>query len=167
VLAHWITAALVLVLWVFGRNLDLFPHGDIRMQARSVHMLFGLVVLAVILERIWRRFHHPVAPPHGSPQWANRAAALMHLALYILVLAVIVVGLGTEWARGDRIFGLFKVTAFDPTHPAVRREWGDVHGLLANILLCLALAHAFAAVAHEFVWRDGVLSRMIPALRRT
>jgi cytochrome b561 len=164
---HWLTAALILLQWYMGRNLDWFPPPTVRMYARSTHMLIGLAVLAIVAERIWRRFRKPVAHPPGGPRWANDAATAVHWALYALVVAVILAGLVTVWMRGDPIFGLFRVPAFDPSHKEYRRIAGDFHGLLANILLGAAAFHALAALVHEWAWKDGVLARMIPVLRRS
>jgi cytochrome b561 len=44
----------------------------------------------------------------------------------------------------------------------MRRPITQWHGLAANILLGLALFHAAAALVHHYLWRDGVLGRMLP-----
>ncbi|HEY4030642.1 MAG TPA: cytochrome b/b6 domain-containing protein [Caulobacteraceae bacterium] len=163
---HWLTAGLILLQWVLGRELDWFHAGPPRVFARSFHMLVGLVVLAFILERVWRRLRHPVAHAAGGPPIANRAAIAVHWALYLLVVFVILVGVVLVWVRGDQVFGLFKVPAFDPKHREYRRMVGDFHGLVANVILAVAGCHALAALVHEGVWRDGVLARMVPLLRR-
>jgi cytochrome b561 len=41
-------------------------------------------------------------------------------------------------------------------------DWGDVHGLLGDVLMWLAGAHAVAAIYHHVVKRDGVLVSMLP-----
>jgi cytochrome b561 len=47
----------------------------------------------------------------------------------------------------------------DPALPGPITNW---HGLAANVLLGLALLYAAAALLHYYVFRDGVLRRMIP-----
>lgn len=163
---HWLTAGLILFQWIFGRNIDWFHAGPERVDARSVHMLVGLVVLAFVVWRIWRRFSHPVALASAGPGWARAAAFATHWSLYALVLALLLAGVFTAWVRGDSIFGLFEIPAFDPAHRELRHQVGRFHGLLANLVLWLAAFHALAALAHEGVWRDGVLGRMIPVLRK-
>ena len=66
------------------------------------------------------------------------------------------------WVRGDTLFNLFKITAFDPDNKALRRTVGDLHGLCANAVLILAACHACAGLFHHYVWKDGVLQRMLP-----
>ena len=41
-------------------------------------------------------------------------------------------------------------------------EAGNVHVLLRAVLLILILAHVAGALAHAFVFQDGVVRRMLP-----
>ena len=36
------------------------------------------------------------------------------------------------------------------------------HELAANTIVILAAIHAAAALVHHYLWRDGVLRRMLP-----
>jgi cytochrome b561 len=40
---------------------------------------------------------------------------------------------------------------------------GDIHGFFANVLLILALGHALMALYHQYILKDGLLSRMMKA----
>jgi cytochrome b561 len=68
-------------------------------------------------------------------------------------------------ARGDNLFGLVQVPAFDPGNRALRRAAAGWHELAANWLLILAGLHALVALAHHYIRRDGVLRRMLPGLK--
>ena len=37
---------------------------------------------------------------------------------------------------------------------------GDIHAVLANALMILAGGHALMAIYHQFIVRDGLLTRM-------
>jgi cytochrome b561 len=65
--------------------------------------------------------------------------------------------------RGDNIFNLFTIPAFDPGNKALRGQVEDLHTLFANVLFGLAGFHTASGVAHHFIWKDGVLRRMFPA----
>ena len=67
--------------------------------------------------------------------------------------------------RGDNIFNLFKVPAFEPSNKQLREEVVDLHGLLANALLILAAGHSLLAIWHHVILKDGVLKRMWPNLK--
>jgi cytochrome b561 len=163
---HWWVALGVVSQWILGRSIDAFPAGPLRVDARSAHILLGLAVLALAAWRIiWRLRFAPQLAPAGPPA-IRRLARVMHTALYLLLVATLGLGLALEWVRGDSLFNLFKIPALDPHHREWRRQVGSVHELLANLLLATATAHALAGLIHAAVWRDGVLGRMIPALRR-
>ena len=55
IILHWVTAALVVLLWGIAQVIDLFPKGSPRIAARSVHITLGLLLGVVLVMRIlWR-----------------------------------------------------------------------------------------------------------------
>src|SRR5580658_10151816 len=159
---HWTTAALVVLLWLIGQTIDWAPSGPLRVDYRSLHILLGITLAGVFTSRvIWRLRRGRSLPGVGSElmEWIAR---LTHWALYVLILTTLVLGLANVWVRGDAIFNLFSVPAFDPANKALRTLIGDWHALAANAILILAGVHAAAALFHHIVLRDGVLRRMLP-----
>jgi cytochrome b561 len=52
---HWISAAIILTLWVVGQNIDSFEKGDPRVIVRSIHITLGLILALVFVIRVnWR-----------------------------------------------------------------------------------------------------------------
>jgi cytochrome b561 len=164
---HWVTALLVIVQWVGAHAIDMFPKGPLRVDARSTHIAIGVALLVVVIARLVWRFTHAQRPALVGPAPLRITAVTMHWMLYGLVLAVLIIGVANVVVRGDSIFGLFKIPAFDPQNKALRAQVGDVHEWLANILLVAAGLHAIAALIHDRLWQRGSLARMIPALRKT
>lgn len=165
ILLHWLSAALVAGLWILGQCIDFFPAGTARINARSVHILVGALLAVVLLARIvWRARGGAKLPPADAGP-AGKAAVGVHHLLYLLLVAAVVVGLGTEWIRGDNLFNLFTIPAYDPANKPLRHDAVELHGLIANVLLVVAGLHAAAAVWHHRVLKDGVLRRMWPGLR--
>jgi cytochrome b561 len=162
IVLHWITAVLIGVLWVIGQTVDFAPSGPLRVDYRSLHIALGVALMGVIALRVlWRLTHGRSLPGVGS-EWMERVARLTHWVLYLLIATTLVLGLVNVWVRGDVIFNLFTVPAFDPGNRALRRLIGDWHALAANGILILAGLHAAAALFHHYVLRDGVLRRMLP-----
>lgn len=162
---HWITAVLVVALWCLGQTLDWFPRGAPRLAALSTHISLGVALAGVLLARLfWRGSAGRHLPP-ADPGALGVLAQLAHTALYLLLIAVVGLGLGLEWLRGDSIFGLFSLPGLAPTDRAVRHAFTGLHSLLANAVLIVAGLHALAALAHHYVLRDSVLRRMVPGLR--
>lgn len=157
---HWATAALVAALWTLGETIDWFPKGSLRVGARGVHIVLGATLAAVLLARVqWRLTGGLRLPPasHGLPQ---RLASAVHVLLYVLLAAVVLLGLANAWVRGDTLFGWFTIPAFDPGNKPLRETVEELHGLAANTLLVVAGGHALAALVHHVGLKDGVLARM-------
>jgi cytochrome b561 len=161
---HWATAALVVALWVIGQTVDWFPRGHVRGILWSTHFTLGAVLIVVWLSRIvWRVRSGRRLPGLGSPMLVTLAKA-GHGLLYLGIGLVCAVGIANLFAHGSSVWGLihFPKIADKSTRGliAVSHEWG------ANLLLALAAGHACVALLHQFVLRDGALSRMWPALSR-
>jgi cytochrome b561 len=163
---HWITAFLVVAQWLGAHTIDWFPRGPMRVDARSTHILIGVVLLAIIVVRMVWRLTRAQRPAPIGPRAVRTAAPAVHWALYGVVIAVLAAGVMNVLVRGDSIFGLFKVPALHPGDKVLRDQVESIHELLANILLVVAGLHAVSALIHSWVSRDAVLARMIPALRR-
>ena len=82
--------------------------------------------------------------------------------MYALVISILLPGLSTVWAQGDSIYGLFSIPSYDPASLDFGDQVANVHGTTVNILLILVAIHACAALVHQFVWKDGLLRRMLP-----
>jgi cytochrome b561 len=152
--------------WLGAHAIDWFPRGGPRTDARSLHILFGVLLAIVILWRlVWRRAGGRRLPPsdQGLLRWL---ALLVHVGLYALVIATVGLGVINAWVRGDSLFGLFSIPQLAGVSKDQRGQIEDVHGLCANAILVLAGLHASAALWHQYGRRDGVLARMIPVLRR-
>jgi cytochrome b561 len=100
-------------------------------------------------------------------RWHRAAAHANHWSLYALLVAVPITG----WLGGSKypaleVFGLFRLPALAAPDKAAGEELFELHETLVFITLALVAIHVAAALFHYFIRRDGVLSRMIPALRR-
>jgi cytochrome b561 len=159
---HWTSAALVGVLWVIGQTVDFAPSGALRVDYRSLHILCGITLAGVFVARVVWRLRRGRRLPGAGGALMELAARLTHWALYLLILTTLMLGVANVWMRGDVIFNLFTVPAFDPSNRALRTLIGDWHALAANAILILAGVHAAAALFHHYILRDGVLRRMLP-----
>lgn len=162
---HWLTAALVGLLWVIGQTVD-FPSGGWRVDYRSVHIVLGVVLIGVLVARLVWRISRGTAMIPDRHRLLAVAAKALHWALYILLVATLGLGVIYEWARGDSIFNLFRLPSFAPGDRALIHWIGGWHALAANAVLIVAGVHALAALAHHYVLRDDVLTRMAPFLQR-
>ncbi len=159
---HWLTAGLVVSQWAGAHMIDWFPRGPLRVDARSVHIVLGLTLLAVFVARVvWRATDGRRLPPadHGV---LHVLAKGTHWAMYALIGSVLALGVFNVWVRGDSIFNAFAIPAYDSADKALRDTVQEWHATLATIVLGLAGFHAAAALVHRYLWHDGLLARMLP-----
>jgi cytochrome b561 len=161
---HWVSALLVLMLWAVGQTIDFFPKGSPRITVRSLHITAGVVLGIMLVMRIAWRLGQGTRLPPADTGWTGKLGTAAHYLLYLLLLAVVALGIACVWIRGDTLFNLFTVPAFDPTNKQLKHDAVELHGLMANSLLFLACLHAAAAIWHHAGARDGVLRRMWPSI---
>lgn len=144
---HWLVVLLIAVNYIvsdgMGRALRSHLKGEtVTGLTPTVHVYLGLALLALVLVRLAVRLFRGTPPElAGGPDWAAPVARWTHRLLYLLLLAVPLLGV-LAWYGGVH-------------------EAGDIHVLAMNAMLILAGLHAAAALAHHFVLRDEGLMRML------
>lgn len=161
---HWLVVGLVAAQWIGGRTIDWFPKGELRIDARSVHILVGAILAAAIALRVYWKLFRAAKPPAATGDRLDAAARTAHWGLLLTVGAVAALGLVLEGLRGDSLFNLARLPALGsfspPERHATANQITDWHALAANALLVFAALHAGAALVHQFIIKDDVLRRM-------
>jgi cytochrome b561 len=159
---HWTTVGLIAGLWVIGQTADLIPRGPFRTGIWSIHVTLGIVTAFVLLTRVaWRAHFGRVLPPADTGILYVIAKAT-HYTLYVLLAAVVVLGIADASYRGFSLFGVWSVPQFGTGDRAIRHSIDEWHELGANVLMLVGIIHALAALGHHYVWRDRLLRRMQP-----
>lgn len=165
VVLHWGVALTVFGLFGVGLwMVGLDYYSPWYQQAPFLHKSVGVVLFAVMLLRlVWRWISPPPPALATHARWERIGAHLGHLALYLLVFAILISGylISTADGRPVSVFGLFEVPA---TLSGLDRQEdiaGAVHYWLAWTLIALVVVHAAAALKHHFIDRDVTLLRML------
>ncbi|MFI5014535.1 MAG: cytochrome b [Hyphomicrobiales bacterium] len=157
---HWATATLVVVLWVTGQTAGWIPKGPINTDYRSIHVVLGFALTILLLWRIiWRGVGGRRLPAADTGALQILAEAT-HTVLYLLLLTALTLGVVNAFVRAHNLFDVVSLPQLGDR--ALRRSITQWHGLAANLVLGLAFLHAAAALAHHYVFKDGVLRRMLP-----
>lgn len=157
---HWLVAFLVVEQWIGAQVIDFFPRGAPRVDARSVHIAGGVLLGVLLLIRVLWRGTGGRRLPASDVGIRHTLAVAIHGALYLLVAAMIGVGLALTLARGDSIFNLFTLPRFATNDLADTIQ--EVHATIGYLILGTAGLHALAALVHHYILKDGVLRRMLP-----
>jgi len=167
---HWLIAAAIIGMLVFGKYMNGLPDTDANKFALyQLHKSVGITILVLSVARLGWRLVNVVPPlPAGMPAWQRWGAHLSHFGLYVLMIGIPLSG----WARvsSDPIgiptiwFGMFEI----PPLPGlgvgkdISHDMHEAHELLGNAMILLLLLHVGAALKHHFWDRDTVLRRMLP-----
>jgi cytochrome b561 len=171
---HWSVVLLVALAWVLGLIGDELPKGAPEAAALFIHISAGLLVIFLTVLRLFWRVadKSPQAEKTEYGEWAfagwiGLGAKLAHLGLYVLLIAVPVLGIAVQFARGKGlpVLGLFEIASPWSADRAFARNLNGIHELAAHGLVALAGLHAAAALVHHWVFEDRTLRRMLPGSR--
>lgn len=146
---HWVIAALIGLNYIVSDDMGKIFDGTLEGKSpegwtQFVHVPVGLAIMALVVLRLLVRFLQGVPPaiPSDKPLM-DMAANLTHKALYILMFVGPALGAFT-WFRG------VEATA-------------DLHVYAINAMMILIGLHAVAALFHQYIVKDGLLTRMLRA----
>lgn len=161
---HWLTAMLIFIafpLGVYMHNLRLSPT---KLQLYSYHKWIGITALLIVILRVVWRLAKGAPAPLPGPAWQQKAAALTHGVLYVLMFAVPLSGWLMSSAKGVPVvyFGVLQLPDFVGKHEVLGDILKRAHAWLNFSMIGLVALHVVAALKHHFIDRDETLVRMSP-----
>lgn len=166
---HWLLALAILVMAGVGIYMTDLPVSPWRMKLYNWHKWAGVSFLVLtVLRLLWRATHRPPSLPQavtlGMPTWQLRAHDATHMLMYVLFFAVPLFGWAYSSAAGYPIvlFGQIPLPDFIGPDKALAEIIKPLHELSALALLGLTGLHVVAALKHQWIDRDGLLTRMLP-----
>lgn len=162
---HWAVALGVIVQLALGWGSEAIDDAADGMRVLRIHFQLGVLLLMAMLLRIaWRLSGRVPVADMQAPRWRRRAAGCVHATLYLLLLLLPASGYVIwVWMDASRellgvltVPALFVPPAEDETGRAI--AW-YVHWACAWTLAALVALHAAAALWHQWVLRDGLISR--------
>jgi cytochrome b561 len=146
---HWLVATAVITQFATGWVWGIYERGsDPRMVLFRIHIVVGSIILALALVRVvWRLTHKAPPLPQGMSRATQIASKATHGLLYLAILV-------------QPALGLLAITAFGKS---LGRWPRDFHMVLVNVIAAIIVLHVAAAIWHQFIRRDGLIRRMLPA----
>jgi cytochrome b561 len=163
---HWLMFALLAAQVLVGWFMPHIRRGTPQDGLVDLHLSLGATLLLLVILRLAWRVIRPTPLATTMAPWERVLAQLTHALLYLLLLAIPLLG----WAAAGffgftvRLFGLIPLPALADNTKAWAHTAGDVHTALTYVLLALVALHVLAALWHHFVRRDRVLQRMLPGV---
>ncbi len=162
---HWLMLLLFVAVYGSIELRELFDKGsDPREMLKSWHFMLGITIFILVWLRIAARLSGPTPAITPEPEKIQQLAAkLLHLALYVLMIAMPISGYLLLSASGKPIpfFGL-ELPALLNTDKELGKQIKEVHEFLGTTGYFLIGAHFAAALYHHLIVRDNTMTRMLP-----
>jgi cytochrome b561 len=167
---HWLIVVLLVVQFAVAWTMP-----DIRRDTKPVdlvawHLSVGMFVMLAMLTRLgWRAVSSVPPPASDLGPLLRRVSGVTHFVLYCLLFVLPLFGWMNANARGwtVRLFGSIPLPALVVPGSPLGRAMGDVHGIVAWVLLGAIGLHVLGALYHRLVLKDALLQSMLPRMGRS
>lgn len=161
VILHWTLAIFILGAIFMGAFVldEMASDHPQKILFLKLHIIVGIGILLFTLLRLYVRYRTPQpAPVSSDNKLMDKTAKGIHLLLYLLTILTVLAGI-TLAISADLPNVLLNHEGVLP------KDFEDflaheVHDIFANLLLYTIGLHAVAALYHQFILKDGLLSRM-------
>lgn len=155
---HWLTALLIFMPLLFGFFVFARTPDAEEAQMLGMHKWTGIILGLVIIARLVTRFvfKRPAPADAGHPV-LNWIGKIVHFLLYAGIFGMLFTG---DFL--DEAYGLENIMAGNGTMPENLFVYPEriIHGNAAYIIAALIALHVGAALYHQFIRKDNLLSRM-------
>lgn len=157
---HWLMALLVIMMLGVGKfampGID--PSDPQKPMMLQSHTYIGGAIAVLLIIRLILRFTTKMpAPADAGNAFLNFVGKAVHFLLYFFLIGMAVSGLGLF-----QLANLPAVFSGAAPYPSNFFEYLPRmgHGLLSWLVLALVALHFGAAMFHQFIKKDNLLSRM-------
>ncbi len=170
IVLHWLIAVLIVLNVIGAFVAEDLPKAD-RFILMGYHKATGITILVLTVAWIvWRLMHKTPPLVESLKAWEAALARVTHAGFYFLMLAVPLAGwaLSSASTKGKPVslFGIVNIPALPvgSDEPTVDM-FGELHEVLAFLMIGLFVLHVVAALKHQFFDKDETMRRMVPWLK--
>jgi len=155
---HWVTAALVLVIFPLGKYMDELSKAE-KMNVLPAHALLGILVLLLTLLRIYFFFKHkrPESVKTGS-SLNDKFAVFIQSSFYYFLIVLVLTGIGVIITGGYWEALLNGTTDALKSHGSIPLL--SLHALLATIIMILLTVHVIGVFRHLIKKKENIFKRI-------
>jgi cytochrome b561 len=161
VILHWVLAIVILGAILMGAVVLVEMDSDHpqKILLLKLHIIVGVGILLFTLLRLFVRFRTAQpAPLVSSNKWMDKLAATVHYLLYLLTILTVLSGLTLAIAADLPDVLLNHIGELPKDYDDFLAH--EAHEVFAKLLLLIIALHAAAALYHQFILKDSLLSRM-------
>ena len=162
---HWLVALGIIGLTALGWwMVGLSYYDSWYNRSLELHRAGGMIVLCLASFFIAWKFISPSPDLQAElADWEKLAARAAHGLLLVAMLVIPLSGyiISTSAGAGFAFFGLFEIPAIIQTSERARDIAIEIHYYVAYGLIAVVVAHAAAALKHQFIDKHGTLKRML------
>jgi len=164
-LLHWLVAACVLITAPAAIAMTNVGKGPTQDALYNFHKSLGVLILILMVLRLINRLATGALAAEAEIEpWQKTVSSIVHTSLYVLLLAMPIVGYIANSAYGAStpFFGLFELPRIIGKNEELATQLFTIHRWVGWLVILLVLTHVSAALYHHFIRRDAVLKRMLP-----
>lgn len=163
IVLHWSMALAFITMYFVGDwMVELDYYDSWYHRAPQLHKSVGILLVTLMIFRfVWNKLQS--RPQElGDNRLMIRLAWLGHQGFYLFVISLFISGylISTAKGKGIDVFNWFQIPALLAESKDRGDLAGDIHELLANLFILMAMGHALAALYHHFIVKDNTLKRM-------
>lgn len=166
---HWLIALSIGAAFILGLVMSDMPGFSMtKLKFFSWHKWLGVTIfMLAVMRAVWRLTHPAPELALSIPIWQRRAARWTHGLFYVLILIIPLTGYFYSLAAGVPVvyFAVIPLPVLIEKNDVLKVILQQTHMVLNFSMAALVAVHALAAIKHQFIDRDGTLSRMLPFLK--
>jgi cytochrome b561 len=160
---HWFLAILIILLLANGNLMKTMTHVDDpqKIMLLKAHLIAGFMVLFLMISRLIVRLKSDKPEPMDTGStFKNKLGKYSHIFLYVVVFGALGSGIATSILGGVpdvAFFGSGDIASLDNLDDVPTKIF---HTVWTWILLGMIILHFSAAMYHQLIRKDGLMSRM-------
>jgi len=161
VVLHWLIAIFILGAIFMGAFIldEMDSEHPQKIILLKLHVIVGIGILVLTLMRLYKRFTTPQpAPLAGSGFLMEKFATGIHYLLYLFTVLTVLAGITLAISANLQVVLLDHIGQLPRDYEEFLAH--EVHEVFAELLLLTILLHVAGALYHQFILKDGLLSRM-------
>lgn len=168
-LLHWAVALLLVFNFGLGERTEDLERGPELFWVMQLHKSIGITILVLSLWRLGVRLWTPRPAKVADSPLAQLLSSAVHWGFYVVMIIVPISGWVLVSTAKVQIPTLLYGTIPWPHLPIAGHDAHEaaeeIHGIVAKLMLPLLALHIFGAIRHQFLLKDAILERMVPARR--